>query len=169
MSPMTVEDLSTAPFLFMESGMLSATAAQVFVELGDPSRWFPLMTSCAWHGRVGGVGSEREVSMQLFGRFRETMLLWQRDTDVAFTMIATTSPLVARMAEAWKLTPELGGVRVDWTVAAYPTALGRPAMPIIRRVLREMFRRLRPKLERRAAAQPFAAPADKPLHGTPPS
>ncbi len=164
---MTVEDLSTAPFLFTASGMLNATAAQVFVELGDPSRWFPLMSSSAWHGRVGGVGAEREVTVQLFGRFRETMLVWDPDTRVVFTMTSTTSPLVARMAEEWKLTPELGGVRADWTVAAHPTAIGRFAMPIVRRTLREMFRRLRPKLEQRAGAQPPARPAAPPLHGTP--
>jgi len=169
MVPMTVEDLSTAPFLFTTSALLSATAAQVFVELGDPSRWFPLVTSCAWHGRVGGVGSEREVSMRLFGRFREAMLVWEPPTNLALTMIATTSPLVARMGEACKLTPELGGVRVDWTVAAHPTALGRPVMPIVRRVLHEMFRRLRPKLQRRVAAQPAVAPVTTPLHGTPPT
>jgi hypothetical protein len=103
-----------------------------------------------WHGHVGGVGAEREVGVRLFGRFRETMLAWEPDRRVAFTMTSTTSPLVAQMAEDFQITSELGGVRLDWTVVATPTGLGRLVTPALRAILGRMFRTYRPRLERLA-------------------
>jgi hypothetical protein len=178
MVPLSLDELPAAPFRFTASGHLNAPSAGVFVELADPSRWFPLMRSCLWHGRVGGVGSVREVHLRLFGTFREAMLAWEPAGSsgeggiarVAFTMTETSSPLVSRMAEDFAITPELGGVRLDWTVAAVTTALGRLAAPILRQTLRRMFGAYRPRLEQRAArAAPVPRPSTEPARGTPAS
>lgn len=162
------------PFRFTASGHLNASAAGVFVELADPSRWFPLIRSCLWHGRVGGVGSVREVHVRLFGTFRETMLAWEPagpggTARVVFTMTETTSPLVSGMAEDFAITPALGGIRLDWTVAAVTTALGGMATPVLRQTLRRMFAVYRPRLERLAAAAPFPRSSTEPARGTPAS
>lgn len=173
MVPLSLDELQAAPFRFTASGHLNAPAASVFVELADPSRWFPLISSCLWRGRVGGVGSVREVHVRLFGTFLETMLAWEPEGDgggarVAFTMTETSSPLVTRMAEDFALTPELGGVRLDWTVAAETTALGRMATPMLRHTLRRMFVAFRPRLEQLAAA-PATRRSAEPARGTPAS
>lgn len=177
MVPLSLDErrqIQATPFRFTASGHLNAPAVGVFVELADPSRWFPLITSCLWHGRVGGVGSVREVHVRLFGMFRETMLAWEPEgpggtARVAFTMTETTSPLVSRMAEDFAITPELGGLRIDWTVAAVTTALGRLATPVLRQSLRRMFAVYRPRLERLAAAVPVPRPSTEPARGTPAS
>jgi hypothetical protein len=152
MLPLTVGDFDHAPFHFTVSGLLSAPSAAVFAELADPSPWFPLMSRSAWHGRAGGVGAEREVSVRLFGAFKETMLVWEPHARIVFTMTATSSPLVDRMGEEFKVTPELGGSRLDWTVVLHPTRVGRVAAPALRKILARMFTFYRPRLERRAAA-----------------
>ena len=173
MVPLSLDELQTAPFRFTASGHLNAPSSRVFAELGDPSRWFPLMSTCSWHGRIGGVGSVREVRVRLFGTFRETMLAWDEAGSgrarVAFTMTETSSPLVARMGEDFTLTPELAGVRLDWTLAAVLTAVGKPVAPVLRQIVRRMFAAYRPRLERAAAASPVGEPAPAPLHGTPDS
>ncbi|HEX7836215.1 MAG TPA: SRPBCC family protein [Kofleriaceae bacterium] len=177
MVPLSLDErrqIQATPFRFTASGHLNASAAGVFIELADPSRWFPLITSCLWHGRVGGVGSVREVHVRLFGTFRETMIAWEPagpggTARVAFTMTETTSPLVSCMAEDFAITPALGGVRLDWTLAAVTTALGRLAAPALRQTLRRMFAVYRPRLERLAASAPVARPSTEPARGTPAS
>jgi hypothetical protein len=152
MRAIQIEDFDRVGFHFTVSGMIGAPTHAVFAELADPSRWFPLMSSSLWHGRAACVGAEREVHVRLLGRFRERMLAWDPDTRVAFTMIMTTSPIVDRMAEDYRLTPELGGCRLDWTVAAEPTRIGRAARPAMRALLGRMFASARAALERRAAS-----------------
>ena len=177
MVPLSLDEhcqLQATPFRFTASGHLNAPAAGVFAELADPSRWFPLIRSCLWHGRVGGVGSVREVHVRLFGTFRETMLAWEPargggTARVAFTMTETSSPLVSCMAEDFVVTSELGDVRLDWTVAAVTTALGRLATPVLRRTLRRMFAVYRPRLERLARVAPVPRPSTEPARGTPAS
>lgn len=113
--------------------MHRATPEAVFAELGDPSLWFALL-----HHSVGGVDALREVRVHGFGAFRERMLVWDPGRRVAFTMIGTTSPLVARMAEDMVIEPLGDGVRFHWNVVVDPTTLGRlirPALPVILRGL----------------------------------
>jgi hypothetical protein len=129
-----------APFRFTAHATLDADPDAVFAELADPSLWFPLMRRSVWRtAATSGVGAERVVDVRLFGRFRERMLAWEPGRRVAFTMLETTSPLVARMAEDWRLERDGAGTRLDWTVAATPTAVGRPTTPALRGILRVMF------------------------------
>lgn len=150
-------DFGGAPLAVTATTVLDAEPAAVFEELRDPSLWFPLMRRSVWHtGATSGVGAEREVDIRLFGRFRERMLAWQPGERVAFTMIATTSPLVAQMAEDWRLQPHGDGTQLTWTVVAVPSALARPTRPAMRALLRAMFAVSRPGLARRAASYPRA-------------
>ena len=176
MVPLAFDEFATAPLRLSASGLVRAPAASVFAELGDPSRWFPLMTSCVWRGQVGGVGSERDVHVRLLGRFCEKMLVWQPaagDDQVArvtFTMTETSSPIISRMAEDYLVTPEPDGVRLDWTLAATPVLIARPATPIVRWVLRRMFAKFRRRLEELAVAHAaMNRSSNDPVRGTPAS
>ncbi|MFT3691885.1 MAG: SRPBCC family protein [Kofleriaceae bacterium] len=120
--------------------MIRATPEAVFEELGDPSLWFALLHHSVWKsGATSGVNALREVQVHGFGAFRERMLAWDPGRRVAFTMIGTTSPLVARMAEDMVIEPLGDGVRFHWNVVAEPTALGRIIQPGLGGILRGLF------------------------------
>ena len=157
LQPLALDDFAAAPFQLSVVVELAAEPAAVFAELGDPSLWFPMMRRSVWRtGATSGVAAEREVDMRMFGRFRERMLVWQPGERLAFTMTATSSPLVARMAEDWRLTASPTGTTLAWTVAATPTTAGRALMPALRVILRGLFTRGAKELARRAAAYPRA-------------
>jgi hypothetical protein len=138
--PMELSEIDHARVRFAGGDVLTATPEAIFDELGDPSLWLPLMRRSVWMtGATSGVGAEREVELALFGAFRERMLAWDRGRRLAFTMIATTSPLVARMAEDWRLVREPGGTRVSYTVAAELRPFARAMAPALRIVMRQLF------------------------------
>jgi len=145
MEPMTLAEIETAPFRVVQTATLAAAPSAVFAELADPARWldwFPLMRRAAWtSATTEAVGAERSVALRVFGKFDERFIAWEPGKRYAFTMTASTSPLTARMAEDWKLSRDGNGTRLEWTVAAVPTRLGRGATPVLRVVLRRMFRR----------------------------
>jgi hypothetical protein len=155
MVPMTLDDAAAAPFRVTVVTLLDAEPHAVFAELGDPSLWFPLMRRSVWRtGATSGVGAEREVEVTGFGRFRERMLVWEPGVRVAFTMIATTSPLVARMSEDWRISRVDGQTRLESAVSAYPTTLGKIAQPVIRRVTATLFAGAARSLGKRASRYP---------------
>jgi len=152
MTPMTLDDFDTAPFRFTASYELEATPDAVFDELGDPSIWFPLMRRSVWRtGATSGVGAKREVEMVGFGIFREQMLAWDRGRRVAFTMFETTSPLVTRMGEDFRITHSPKGVRLEYNVAATLAPFARPLAPALRVVVRGLFAMTKSGLAKRTA------------------
>ncbi|HEY1816434.1 MAG TPA: SRPBCC family protein [Kofleriaceae bacterium] len=140
LAPMTLDDFDRAPVRFTGEATLAATPEAVFDELGDPSLWLPLMRRSVWRtGATSGVGAERDVELALFGGFRERMLVWDRGVRCAFTMVGTTSPLIARMAEDWRLASTDRGTHVTYTVAAELRPLARAAAPALRLATRGLF------------------------------
>lgn len=138
--PMELSELDHAPVRFTGGALLAATPEAIFDELADPSLWLPLMRRSVWHtGATSGVGAVRDVELALLGAFRERMLVWDRGKRCAFTMIGTTSPLAARMAEDWRLVREDGGTRVSYTVAAELRPFARPTAPAMRMIMRRLF------------------------------
>ena len=155
MVPMTLDDAAAAPFRVTVTTQLEADPHAVFAELGDPSLWFPMMRRSVWRtGATSGVGAEREVDVLGFGRFRERMLVWEPGARVAFTMLATTSPLIARMTEDWRMSRVDGETRVEAIISGYPTKLGRIAQPVLRRVVATVFAGASRSLGKRAAQYP---------------
>ena len=151
MPPLALADFDHQPFRFTATAKLDADPVSVFAELGDMSLWFPMMRRSVWKtGATSGVGAEREVDMAGFGKFRERMIAWDHGERVAFTMTATTSKLIAVMAEDWRLSREDGHTRVDWTVVAKPTLIGRVATLPLRGIFRAMFVRGCGNLQKRA-------------------
>lgn len=150
--PMTLGELDHAPFVVSSLTVLDAPPAEVFEELGDPSGWFPLMKSSTWQGRVGGVGSAREVVVRTFGTFREEMLAWDVDRRVAFTMTRTSSPLVARMAEDFAIRRVPGGTELAWRMVGHLTRPGRLVAPVLKLAVGRMAAIASKRLARRARA-----------------
>jgi hypothetical protein len=140
LTPLALAELDTAPLRIVTSAHIAGTAHAVFIELGDPSKWLPMTKRSVWmSAETGGLGAQREVVVRGFGAFRERMIAWDEDRRVAFTMTATTSPLVHQMGEDFRITPEGDGVRLDWAMCARPTLLGRALEPATRLVVSRLF------------------------------
>lgn len=155
MVPMTLDDAAKAPFRVTVATLLDADPHAVFAELGDPSLWFPMMRRSVWRtAATSGVGAEREVEVLGFGKFRERMLVWEPGVRVAFTMIATTSPLIARMSEDWRISRVDGQTRLESIVSGYPTTLGRIVQPVVKRLTSTMFAGAARTLGKRASQYP---------------
>jgi polyketide cyclase/dehydrase/lipid transport protein len=152
MAPMTLADLDTAPFRMVQSAVLPGSPDVVFAQLSEPERWvgvFPLMTKAAWtSAQIECVGAERKVALRALGRFEERFIAWEPGKRFAFTMIASTSPLAKQMAEDYRFTREGGNTRLEWTVGAVPTLLGRAGTPALRLVTRQLFTRFLANLGR---------------------
>jgi hypothetical protein len=155
MVPMTLDDAAAAPFRVTVATQLDAEPHAVFAELGDPSLWFPMMRRSVWRtGATSGVGAEREVDIVGFGKFRERMLVWEPGVRLAFTMTATTSPLILGMCEDWRMTRVDGRTRVEVKVSGYPSTIGRIAKPLLRRVVATVFSGAARSLGKRASQYP---------------
>lgn len=143
LEPTDLSYFDTAPVRIVASATIATTPAALFELFADaPSwpSWFPRMKRAAWTGATtSGVGAEREVGLGVLGRFRERMIAWEPGARFAFTMTGTTSPLVRHLAEDYRLVAVADGTRIDWVMAATPTALGRLGMPIMRRLVRGLF------------------------------
>lgn len=142
LTPLALAEFGDAPFRVVASYRIAGTAEAVFAEMGDPSKWFPLMKRCVWiTAETGGVGAERDVTLTGFGQFRGRMLVWDVNQRVAFTMVATTSGMVAQLAEDLRITPDGDGVRLDWTMCGRSRGVGRAIQPLLRVTLRQMMNR----------------------------
>ena len=145
LAPFRLDDFATAPFHWERTAVIVASPEAVFAELGDPSLWFALMSRSVWKsGATSGVGAIREVTLRVFGSFREVMLAWDEPDAhgvgrVAFTMTAVDSPLVERMAEEMRIAPHADGVAFTYGVIAEPSRIGRPIQPVLRAILRGLF------------------------------
>ena len=150
MQRLEVAELADCPFQVSVTRVLDAPLSAVFEELGDPSGWFPLMSSSVWNGRVGGVGSSRDVHVRTFGRFREEMLVWEPDRRVAFTMTQTSSPFVARMGEDYAISAVAGGTELRWRMVGHLTLAGRAIRPVLQLAVGRMAVLAAKRLARRA-------------------
>jgi uncharacterized protein YndB with AHSA1/START domain len=152
MEPFTLEAFENAPVRHGLSVTIGSSPEAVFAALAEPTgwaQWFPLARRLAWvSSAIACVGAEREVELTALGTFRERMLAWEPGARIAFTMVASTSPLTARMAEDFRLVPVGRDTRLDWRVAATPTALGRPAMPLFRAITAGLIQRAGGRLDR---------------------
>jgi hypothetical protein len=147
LTPMRLDDLDRAPVQIRGDAHVDATPDAIFDELRDPSLWFPMMRRSVWHtGATSGVGAVRDVDIALLGAFRERMVAWEPGARCAFTMTATSSPLVEQMAEDWRMARDGDGTRVSYLIAARlvprARAIGMPMKLVTGRMFALGFRRL---------------------------
>ena len=147
LTPMRLDELDRAPLQIRGDAHVAATPDAIFEELRDPSLWFPLMGRSVWHtGATSGVGAIRDVDIAMFGAFRERMVAWDPGARCAFTMVATSSPLVEQMAEDWRMARDGDGTRVSYLIAAQlvprARAIALPMKLVTGRMFAIGFRRL---------------------------
>lgn len=151
--PVDLDWIPRAPQVVKVSARFSAPPAKVFAAFADAStwpRWFPLMTSAVYRDPAGGgLGRERTVVLRTLGTFRERFIAWDEPGRYAFTAVATTSPMLARFAEDYRLTADGTGTRFDWTMGAQLRGVARPGAPILRMIMRRLLNRAARKLEAR--------------------
>ena len=154
LAPTDLAYFDHAPMRVTASATIAASPAEVFAALADAAgwvRWFPLMHRAAWTRGTGGVDAERTVALRLFGQFAERIIAWEPGARFAFTMIASSSPMARQMAEDYRLTAVGTGTRLDWVMAATPTAVGKVASPALTRIVGRLFAGAGRRLDRMLA------------------
>jgi uncharacterized protein YndB with AHSA1/START domain len=151
LEPTTLDFFETSAHRIVGRAHLSASPDRVFASFADPAewpKWFPMLRRATWTEGTGGLGSAREVQMGGgLGVFRERFIAWEPGVRFAFTMFETSSPLVKQMAEDYRLSPQDGGTRLDWVMAASPSTLGRFTWPVTKALMNSFFRRGGKRLE----------------------
>lgn len=156
--PADLEWIPRAPQVVKVSARLAAPPARVFAAFADAEgwpRWFPLMTEARYVDPAGGgVGRERVVKLRTLGTFRERFLAWDEPGRFAFTVIATSSPMLARFAEDYRLTADGTGTRFDWTLGVELRGVAKLGAPALRAIMRRLVRRGARRLDARLGASP---------------
>jgi hypothetical protein len=71
---------------------------------------------------------------------REHYFLWDEGHRHCFYVTETTGPLFKSLAEDYAVEPRgADACRFTWTIAAEPSALGRPGGPVNRAILKTLF------------------------------
>lgn len=142
--------LATTP----EAAYDAVMAAPLEEILGRRSGVIPGIARCEGQaGPWGTVGQTRTIVMRDGGRSLETLVLADRPGDYRYRVSdvrGLMKPLVAGIDGRFTFAPEGAGTRVTWSWTLHPTALGRPAMPVLgvfwRRWAAGMFVRLRDRV-----------------------
>lgn len=152
LEPAPLSWIESAPHVIRVSAKLAAPPERVFAAFADGpgwTSWFPMMTQAAWvDGKTSGVGAERDVAMRLFGRFRERFIAWEPGRRFSFTIVQSTSPLLRRFAEDYRLSADGAGTRFDWTAGAEPAnAAASLLAPGLRLFMRRLLARAAKNLD----------------------
>jgi hypothetical protein len=157
LEPCDVAWIEKAPQIVRVTAHFDATPQRVFEAFADAAtwpRWFPLMTSAQWRDGGGGIGKERDVKLTGLGTFRERFIAWEPGARFAFTVVQSTSPMMKKFGEDYRLTADGGGTRFDWIMGAEPAGIGKVLAPGLRifmkRLLKRAGRNLARDLARRA-------------------
>ncbi len=156
LAPCDLDWIERAPQVVRVSAHFDAPPAQVFAAFADAAtwpRWFPLMTRATWldGATAGGLGKQRDVKLRGLGVFRERFIAWEPDQRFAFTVIASSSPMMKKFGEDYRLTADGGGTRFDWTMGAEPAGVGKILAPGLRVFMRRLLKRAARNLDRQLA------------------
>lgn len=157
LTPCDLDWIERAPQVVRVTTHFQAQPAQVFAAFADAAtwpRWFPLMTSARWQdGTAGGMGKEREVKLRGLGTFVERFIAWDEPDRFAFTVVRSTSPMMKKFGEDYRLVSDAGGTRFDWTMGAEPAGAGKVLAPGLRIVMHRLLARAGKNLDRELRAR----------------
>lgn len=119
-------------------------ATEVWDELCGDSvlGWCRIVQDLRWTSpRPFGVGTTREVkALQGANKLRERYFLWEEGSRQSFYVTESTGLLFKSFAEDYVIEPRgAEACRLDWTIAAVPTAIGAATMPVNRAILKTLF------------------------------
>lgn len=149
--PAELDWIARAPQVVTLTAHFSAPPAKVFAAFADADawpRWFPLMTTATYRDPAGGgLGRERDVHLRTLGTFRERFIAWDAGERFAFTAVATSSPMLKKFAEDYRLTADGDGTRFDWTMGAELRSVAKVGAPVLRLIMRRLLTRAARNLE----------------------
>jgi uncharacterized protein YndB with AHSA1/START domain len=157
LEPVELEWIERAPQTARISEHIEAPPAAVFAMFADAAswpRWFPLMTRATWlTPGPPGVGSEREVTMRGFGTFVERFVAFEPERRFAFTVFKSSSGMMSRFGEDYRLTPEGPGTRFDWIMGAEAAGIGKRLAPAMRVFMKQLLTRAARNLDKQLSGQ----------------
>jgi hypothetical protein len=127
-SPHRIQKVATLP-------CDAQSAFRVISSGADLPKWLEDCVGCRWtSAEPYGVGSTRDVELKML-TVRERFLAWEPGVRLAFTVEATTVPLVKRLLEDLQLVEvRPRETRLTWTLHYEPRWFARPIHPVARRV-----------------------------------
>jgi carbon monoxide dehydrogenase subunit G len=136
--------IDRAPRVHVVEASVAAPRAAVFAALAEPRswpQWFPnVRAACYTTPPPYGVGTIRQATVG-GTMWVEEMIAWEAETRWAWTVIRASLPFARAQVESFELTPAASGTRVRWTVALEPRLLARLGMPLMGRIMQDLFRR----------------------------
>jgi hypothetical protein len=135
---------ATAPVVLRGVFDVARPAAEVWADqvADNPLAWCRILKRIDWTSpRPFGVGTTRTASA-LGGAnvLHERFFLWEEGRRMSFHVVEASVPFFARFAEDYLVEPIAeGSCRFTWTIAMEPSALGKPGVPLNKRLLGTLF------------------------------
>jgi hypothetical protein len=133
-----------APSRYVDSFEIPLPAGEVWGALTVEGSldWCRMLGGAKWTSpRPFGVGTTRKMTA-VFGALQisEYFFRWEDGRRYSFHAVSMNLPLFRRFAEDYLIEPTSPtSCRFTWTIAAEPTALGRPGVPINALLNRSLF------------------------------
>jgi len=113
------DDLDSIASRMSFTADIAAPAQRIFEILTtaeNQGEWFQDFKEMKWIGlQTEGVGAERIIALKLLS-VKERFIVWEPGKRFAFTLFASTLPLVKKMVEDMKLEEDGAVTRLTWTV-----------------------------------------------------
>jgi uncharacterized protein YndB with AHSA1/START domain len=140
--PADLDFVDRAPFRIRAEAYVHAPAHRVFdIVTGEAmERWLPEFQALRWTSpEPFGEGTTRELDMRIL-KVKERVLAWEPGRRFAFTITATSLPLLSRMVEEVHLEPIAARVTLlRWNVHYAPLPALRAANPLARALLGRLW------------------------------
>lgn len=142
--PVDLTFLDSAPYQIKNEVIINASPERIFevFEDGDSwCKWVKAINKVEWTSpKPFGVGTTRTVNLNNVKAY-EKLIVWDTGKRLAFYFAATSIPFARAFCEDYQLEPlDNGKIKIRHTVAFEPNNLSKVAGPIMKRIMRNMFR-----------------------------
>ena len=153
MRAVDLDFLATAPSRFVFSSVIARPPERVFEAIAvRPETWGDWYPGFDHSGRwltsdPPAAGSRRAVRMARV-TYEETILAWEPSARFAFRVDRAAAPIAYALAEDYRISPHPTGSTLEWTFAADPRSVLKPAMRLARPFMARLFRSTSARLEK---------------------